>query len=268
MPEILSQILGYTGAFFVGLVLGLLGSGGSILALPTMVFCFGIQPVKATAYSLFIIGTTAVVGTFQNLRNKLVDLKTALLFGIPAVIAIVITRKQILPALPPTIHFGDKLVFEKNIFIMILFSILMILASIPMIRGVKERAGAKRPRPGILMFFGALVGFISGMVGAGGGFLIIPALSIFMKVPIKSAIATSIMVVSINSLAGFMAELTRPEINLDWKFLITFTVISAVGLFTGMALNRKMNAEKLKRGFGFFVLGIGIFILIKLSMPA
>lgn len=260
------QIIGYTGAFFVGLVLGLLGSGGSILALPIMVVCFGIQPVKATAYSLFIIGTTALIGTFQNLKNKLVDPKTAGLFGVPAVAAIIFTRLKVLPALPPTIHIGKQLVFEKNIFIMILFSILMILASIPMIRGVKERAGAKRPRPGILMAFGALVGFISGMVGAGGGFLIIPALSIFMKIPIKSAIATSIMVVSINSIAGFMAELSRPGIYLDWTFLLTFTAIAAAGLFTGLFLNRKMNADKLKRGFGFFVLGIGLFMLIKLAL--
>src|SRR4051812_25370663 len=102
------EIIGYTGAFFVGLVLGLLGSGGSILALPIIVFCFGIQPVKATAYSLFIIGFTALIGTFRNFRSKLVDPKTALLFGIPAVVAIIITRTQILPSLPPTIHIGSQ----------------------------------------------------------------------------------------------------------------------------------------------------------------
>lgn len=260
------EIIGYIGAFFVGLVLGLLGGGGSILALPVMVFCFGIQALHATAYSLFIIGSATLIGTFQNIRNRLVDPKTAILFAIPAVVAIIVTRTQVLPSLPRTIHIGKYLVFEINIFIMILFSILMILASIPMIRGVKERAGAKRPRPGILMFFGALVGFISGMVGAGGGFLIIPALSIFMKIPIKSAIATSIMIISINSLAGFMAELARPNIYIDWSFLLLFTGIAAVGLLTGLTLSKRIHAEKLKKGFGFFVLGIGLFILIKLSI--
>jgi uncharacterized protein len=260
------EIIGYIAAFFVGLVLGMLGGGGSILALPVMVYCFGILPVVATAYSLFIIGTTALAGTFQNVRNRLVDPKMATLFAIPAVAAIIITRTQVLPALPHTIHIGRQLVFEKNAFIMILFSILMVLASIPMIRGVKERAGAKRPRPGILMFFGALVGFISGMVGAGGGFLIIPALSIFMKVPIKSAIATSIMIISINSLAGFIAELTRPDITIAWTFLLIFTGIAILGLLTGLAISRRIHADKLKRGFGFFVLAIGIFILIRQSV--
>jgi uncharacterized protein len=258
------EIIGFIAAFFVGLVLGMLGGGGSILALPVMVYLFGIEDTdQATAYSLFIIGTASLIGTFRNVRNRLVEPKTALLFSIPAVVAVSFTRWRILPSLPETIHIGKHLVFEKNIFIMILFAILMVLASIPMIRGQRERAGAKRPRPGILMFFGALVGIISGMVGAGGGFLIIPALSIFMKVPIKTAIATSIMIISINSLAGFCAELARPHIDIDWQFLLIFTAIAAIGLLAGLYLSRKIQPEKLRRAFGIFVLGIGLFILIR-----
>jgi uncharacterized protein len=256
------EIIGFIAAFFVGLVLGMLGGGGSILALPVMVYLFGIQPVLATAYSLFIIGFASLIGTLQNVRTRLVQPTTALLFSIPAVVAISITRRVLLPALPGTIHIGDYLVFEKDIFIMILFAILMVLASIPMIRGQRERAGAKRPRPGILMFFGALVGVISGMVGAGGGFLIIPALSIFMKVPIKTAIATSIMIISINSLAGFCAELSGPNIHIDWHFLLLFTAIAAVGLLVGLYLSKRIQPDKLRRAFGLFVLSIGLFILV------
>lgn len=257
------ELIGFVAAFFVGLVLGLLGGGGSILALPVMVYLFHIKAETATAYSLFVIGFASLIGTFQNVRNRLVQPATALLFAIPAVVSISFTRWWLMPVLPATLHFGDRLVFEKDIFIMLLFAILMILASIPMIRGQRERAGAKRPRPGILMFFGALVGVISGMVGAGGGFLIIPALSIFMKVPIKTAIATSIMIISINSLAGFCAELFRPKIHIDWNFLLLFTAIAAAGLLAGLYFSRKIKAEELRRSFGFFVLGIGIFILIK-----
>jgi len=262
------EILGYVSAFFVGLVLGLLGGGGSILALPAMVYLFHVKAELATAYSLFIIGSASLIGTFQNVRNRLVQPKTALLFSIPAVIAVAFSRQVLLPGLPAEIHIGSQLVFEKNIFIMILFAILMVMASIPLIRGVKERAGAKRPRPGILMVFGAIVGIISGMVGAGGGFLIIPALSIFMKIPIKTAIATSIMIISINSLAGFATEMFRPDI--DWTFLLTFTLIAAIGLLAGLYLNKKINPDKLKRGFGFFVLSIGLFIVVKecLRKPA
>jgi uncharacterized membrane protein YfcA len=258
------EITGYCAAFFVGLVLGLLGGGGSILALPVMVYLFGITDTAlATAYSLFIVGVAALIGTFQNVRNRMVQPKTALLFSIPAVVTIMIARRLIFPSLPAEIHIGDKLVFAKDIFIMLLFSILMILASIPMIRGQKERAGARRPRPGILMFFGAIVGTISGMVGAGGGFLIIPALSIFMKVPIKTAMATSIMIIAINSLAGFAAEMFNPAIHFDWKFLLIFTSIAAVGLLTGLYLAKHVKAERLRKAFGLFVLGIGVFILLR-----
>jgi hypothetical protein len=258
------EILGYFGAFFVGLVLGLLGGGGSILALPVMVYLFHIKAELATAYSLFIIGSASLIGTFQNVRNRLVEPRTAVLFSIPAVAAVMLARKVLLPGLPAQIHIGNHLVFEKNIFIMILFAVLMILAAIPLIRGVKEHPGAKRPRPGILMFFGALVGLISGMVGAGGGFLIIPALSIFMKIPIKTAIATSIMIISINSLAGFAAEMFRDDIN--WTFLLLFTLIAAGGLLTGLFLSKKIHPDRLRRGFGFFVLAIGLFILVKESV--
>jgi uncharacterized protein len=255
------EIIGFCAALLVGIVLGLLGGGGSILALPVMVYLFQIPANMATAYSLFVIGIAALIGTLQNVRNRLVQPKTALLFSIPAVISIAVARKFILPNLPDKIHIGDQLVFQRDTFIMLLFSLLMILASIPMIRGQRERQAAKRPRPGILAFFGIIVGIISGMVGAGGGFLIIPALSIFMKVPIKTAIATSIMIIAINSLAGFSIEMMDPKI--DWKFLLLFTAIAVVGVFIGLFFNKRVNAEKLKSGFGFFVLGIGLFILMK-----
>lgn len=256
------EIIGYSTALLVGLVLGILGGGGSILALPIMVFFFHIKPELATAYSLFIVGFAALIGTFQNVRNRLVAPRTALLFAIPAVISISIARFFFMPLLPETIHIGEQLVFEKNTFIMILFALLMIVASIPLIRGQKQHPTAKRPRPGIVMLFGSLVGVISGMVGAGGGFLIIPALSIFMKVPIKTAIATSIMIIAINSLAGFSAELIRNEYTIDWVFLLIFTGIAAIGLILGLATNRKIQAEKLRATFGIFVLGIGISIFV------
>lgn len=256
MPE----IIGFVLALFVGLVLGMLGSGASILALPVMVYLFKIPIELATAYSLFVIGVAALIGTFQNVRNRLVQPQTALLFSIPAVAAIALARKIILPALPKTIQIGS-LSMKQDTYIMVLFALLMVLASIPMIRGQRERPAAKRPRPGILAFFGLIVGLLSGMVGAGGGFLIIPALSIFMKVPIKSAIATSIMIIAINSLAGFSVEIFNPKIN--WPFLLLFTGLSVGGVFVGMAFNKRIQAEKLKSGFGYFVLLMGIFIFLQ-----
>lgn len=254
--------IGFLLAFFVGSVIGILGGGGSILAVPIMVALFGIKPELATVYSLFVVGITSLAGTFQNVRNRLVNSKTALLFALPAVASISFTRYVIMPGLPPIIRLGQHVVFEKNTFIMLLFGLLMILASIPMIRGQKEREGMKRPRPGILIVFGALIGFISGLVGAGGGFLIIPALSIFMKIPIRNAIATSVMIISINSLAGFMAEWSRNQLPIDWKFLGLFTLISIIGLLAGLLVSKRLQADKLKRAFGFFVLLIGIAIFL------
>lgn len=255
------ETVGYIASFFVGLVLGLLGGGGSILALPVMVYLFGVSAELATAYSLFVIGFASLIGTFRNIRNRLVHPYTAVIFSVPAVIAISFARKVLLPAIPAHIRIGKTMVFDKDIFIMLLFAVLMLLAAIPMIRGQREHHAARRPRPGILILFGAIVGIISGMVGAGGGFLIIPALSIFMKVPIKTAIATSIMIIAINSLAGFATEIARPDI--DWRFLIMFTAIAAAGLLTGLFLSKRIKADNLRRGFGYFVLAIGLFILVQ-----
>ncbi|MNK09751.1 Sulfite exporter TauE/SafE [compost metagenome] len=256
------EIIGYFLALLVGLVLGTLGGGGSILAVPILVLFFKLEPQNATVYSLFIVGVTSLFGAIQHFKSKLIDLKNTLLFGIPAVISISLTRLLVVPALPPIIRLGDHIVFEKNIFIMSLFAILMILASIPMIRGQKEHPSTKKNRPTVLVIFGGIIGFISGLVGAGGGFMIIPSLSIFMKVPIKNAIATSIVIIAINSLSGFTAELFKIDLELNWIILLAFTLIATAGLIIGLKLNHRINAAKLKKGFGIFVLLIGVSILI------
>nr|WP_294859091.1 sulfite exporter TauE/SafE family protein [uncultured Fluviicola sp.] len=255
------EIIGYFLALFVGLVLGTLGGGGSILAVPILVVFFQMQPQNATVYSLFIVGVTSLFGAVQHFKSKLIHPKNALLFGIPAVISISLTRLLIVPIIPEIIQLGEQIVFKKDTFIMSLFAILMILASIPMIKGQKELSSGKKNRPIILVIFGLLIGFISGLVGAGGGFMIIPSLSIFMKVPIKNAIATSIVIIAINSLSGFTAELFTPHLKLNWVILLGFTLIATAGLIVGLKLNHKIQSANLKKGFGIFVLLIGISIL-------
>lgn len=256
------EIIGYFFALFVGLTLGTLGGGGSILAVPILVVFFHLEPQNATIYSLFIVGVTSLFGAIQHFKSKLINPKNALLFAIPAVISISLTRLIVIPAIPPVIRLGAHIVFERNTFIMTLFGILMILAAIPMIKGQKERSSTKKNRPAILVIFGMIIGFISGIVGAGGGFMIIPSLSIFMKVPIKNAIATSILIIAINSLSGFTAELFKPDLHLDWVLLLGFTLIATAGLIIGLKLNHRIQAAKLKKGFGIFVLLIGTFILV------
>lgn len=255
------EIIGYFLALFVGLVIGTLGGGGSILAVPILVVFFQMEPQNATVYSLFIVGVTSLFGAIQHFKSKLINPLNTLLFGIPAVISISITRLLIVPSIPEQFHMGN-FIFEKNTFIMLLFAILMVLASIPMIRGQKEHPGTKKNRPTILVIFGAIIGFISGLVGAGGGFMIIPSLSIFMKVPIKNAIATSIVIIAINSLSGFTAELFTPNLKLNWVILLGFTLIATAGLIIGLKLNHRIQSARLKKGFGIFVLLVGISILV------
>lgn len=260
------EIIGYCLALFVGLVLGTLGGGGSILAVPILVVLFRLEPQQATIYSLFIVGVTSLFGAIQHFKSRLINPKNALLFGLPAVVSITLTRLFLVPAIPTTLHFGFGFYLDRNMFLMVIFGILMILAAIPMIKGRKDKQ-ARRNRPGILMTFGVIIGLISGLVGAGGGFLIIPSLTIFMRVPIKSAIATSIVIIAINSLSGFAVELFNPNVHLHWEILLGFTLIAAIGLLIGMKINHLIQAEKLRKGFGYFVLLIGITILFIELLP-
>ena len=260
----LTEIFGYLGALLIGVVLGLIGGGGSILTVPVLVYLFSINPVIATAYSLFVVGTSSLVGSIKNFQKKRIRFKTAISFAIPAVISVFTTRKFLLPAIPDVIlHAGDFLI-TKEIGIMIFFAVLMLLASVSMILDretlfeIKEETEAKY---GMLIPLGFITGFITGLVGAGGGFIIIPILVLLAGLPMKRAVGTSLFIIAINSLIGFLGDLGHQEI--DWPFLLIFTAIAVVGIFLGVYLNRFVDGKKLKKGFGWFVLVMGIYILWK-----
>jgi len=256
------QIIGYVLAVFVGMTLGMLGSGGSILSIPILVYVMSIEPTLATAYSLFIIGTTSLVGGIQKAKQKLVDFNTVVLFGIPAVISVFITRKFLVPKIPDILFSTENFILSKSIFIMVLFAVVMIFASIRMINPLKEKivvAGAKLNYYKII-FLGILIGLLSGFVGAGGGFLIVPTLLIFAKKPMKIAVGTSLFIVSFQSLIGFTGDITENRI-IDWTLLSLFTFASIIGIFLGNYVSKKAEDEKLKTSFGWFVLGMGIYII-------
>ena len=259
-------ILGYLGAILIGIVLGLIGGGGSILTLPVLVYLFGIEPVIATAYSLFIVGIAAVAGTLKNMSQKLVDFKTALIFALPAFIAVYLTRRYLVPALPdPLLDIGGW-TLSKDVGIMVFFAFIMVLASISMIRDRREDPETNQdsePRYNypLIVLEGFVVGVLTGIVGAGGGFLIIPALVLLAKLPMKKAIATSLLIIAIKSLIGFVGDLQVIEI--DWLFLLIFAALSVVGIFVGVWLNQIMPGKKLKKGFGCFVLVMGVFIVLR-----
>ncbi len=258
-----TQILGYFGALLVGLVLGLIGGGGSILTVPILVYLLHINPVTATAYSLFVVGISALVGAIKNIQKGLVDFRTAIVFAIPAFIAVYVTRKYLVPAIPDVLFSIHNFEVTKNIAIMLLFAILMLLASVSMIRERKDTNAdsiVSYNYP-LILVEGFVVGVLTGIVGAGGGFLIIPALVLFAKLPMKKAIATSLLIIAVKSLIGFIGDVENLEI--DWQFLLIFSVLSIVGIFIGVWLNNFIDGKKLKKGFGYFVLIMAIYILLK-----
>lgn len=257
----LTDILGFLAALIIGTVLGLIGGGGSILTVPVMVYLLGINPLTATAYSLFVVGATTLMGAIKNLQKRLVDIRTAIVFSIPAFIAVYITRKYIVVAIPDLIFTLGGFEVTRDIGIMLFFAIIMILASVSMIRdsGEKERSTepVKYNYP-LIVLEGFIVGLLTGVVGAGGGFLIIPALVLLAKLPMKRAVATSLLIIAIKSLIGFIGDVQNLEI--DWIFLLIFTLISIIGIFFGIYLNRFIDGKKLKKAFGWFVLVMGIYI--------
>ena len=249
----------------MGLILGLIGSGGSILSVPILVYLFGINPVTATAYSLFIVGTTSLIGSIKNLKKKLINYSTTILFSFSAVITVYITRKYLIHLIPEVIINTDSIYIGKNQLIMLLFSLLMLSAGFFMIkRTPKTIVGLKKTKtiaPNKFLIFaeGSLIGFLTGLIGAGGGFIIIPILVILSDLRMKTAIATSLAIISLKSLIGFIGDVQNLEI--DWIFLIIFTLISVIGIFTGQQFSQRVSENKLKMVFGLFVILIGISII-------
>lgn len=260
------DIVGYVLATIVGISLGLIGSGGSILTVPILVYVMAVNPVLATAYSLFIVGSTALVGGVQSAIQKRVDFKTVLIFGVPSIAAVYATRMWLVPLIPQELFSIGSLVITKPIALMLLFALVMIFASVSMIKPGKnketdENAPMSYNYPMILLE-GAVVGLLTGLVGAGGGFLIIPALVILAKMPMKLAVGTSLFIIAAKSLIGFIGDLQGSQL-IDWKLLGSFTGFAIAGIFIGILLSKKIHGDKLKKFFGWFVLVMGIYIIVK-----
>lgn len=261
------EIAGYIAAIFIGIVLGMMGGGGSILTVPVLVYLFYLNPLTATTYSLFIVGVTSMTGGARAYSRKQVDFKSVSEFGIPSIFAIFITRHYILPAIPEQLFSIGKIEFTKDTLLMVVFALLMLTASVLMILNADEgkeqpmQAKDRNNKTLTLAIWGFAIGIITGLLGAGGGFLIIPALVLFMKLPMKTAIGTSLVIIAINSIFGFLFSLKQTP--LDWKILLLFTGLSIMGMYSGSRFAEKISGKTLKKWFGCFVLIMGIYIIIK-----
>lgn len=262
------EIIGYISALFIGLSLGLIGSGGTILALPIFVYLFGIKDMMAaTHYSMFVVGVTAFVGAVRKHKEGYVDIRTAIYFLIPSLISLFFTRKIVLPAIPAVIITIGDVVITKNLFLLLLFSIVMLISSISMIRNAKKEdidCFAKIPdanaHPIQTAAMALLVGALTALVGAGGGFLIIPTLVLLKEHCMKRAIGTSLIIITANSLVGFASDL---HVAIQWNMILLFAAIAIVGMLIGIQLSDRLKGATLKRLFGIMVLLMGIYIIFK-----
>jgi uncharacterized protein len=275
------EVIGYLAALAIGLSLGLIGGGGSILTVPVLVYLIGLSPVISTAYSLFIVGLTSLVGSYSFYKKGLVSLKTAVVFGLPSIGAVYATRRYLVPAIPEQLFTVAGLEVTKGVMLMLLFAGLMVFASLTMIRNKPQKTpdqnadhsadgAAGLPAPSLpkpafnyagILAEGLVVGTVTGLVGAGGGFLIIPALVLFSKLDMKMAVGTSLLIIAAKSLLGFVGDIYNYEIN--WLFLGIFSLISIVGIFVGTFLSTKIPAANLRISFGWFVLVMGVYIMAK-----
>jgi len=256
------EIFGYVGAIAIGLVLGLTGGGGSILTVPILVYLMNMDPVPATAYSLFIVGLTALIGSFTYMKKKEVSFLTAGIFAIPAFTAVYLTRRFLVPAIPDVIFSIGTFSFSKNLFVMILFAVLMLGSSISMIKDKRPHVEGGEISYNIPMIIleGFAVGILTGLVGAGGGFLIIPALVLLARLPMKMAVGTSLLIIAVNSLIGFMGDIGA-NLVVNWQFMFFFSTLTIAGIIVGSYLSKFISNAKLKPAFGWFVMVMGVYII-------
>lgn len=257
------EVIGYISALIIGISLGLIGGGGSILAVPVLAYLFSVNEKVATAYSLFIVGASALVGGWQQHLKGFVDWRTAVVFGIPAIIGVTLVRHYVVPMMPDVLFTFGVFDFTRRMAMFGLFAALMIPAAYSMLKKPKEQAvkgdGKVKYNYPLILVEGLIVGGITGMIGAGGGFLIIPALVILANVEMKVAVGTSLIIIAFKSLMGFFLG-DALNMQIDWTFLGIFTGLSLVGIFIGGYLGNFIDGKKLKKGFGYFILVMAIFI--------
>jgi uncharacterized membrane protein YfcA len=258
------EVMGYLAAVLIGISLSLVGGGGSMLTLPVMVYLFSVQPPLATSYSLFVVGSASFVGACNNYNKGLVNIRIALLFGASSITTVFIVRKFMVPVIPQTISTFGSYTITESLLIMVLLAILMLLASVLMIIHKDQPDGADTQNSFSfyrLWLYGVAVGLITGLLGIGGGFLIIPALVLLVGLQIKEAIGTSLFIIALNSFIGFLGD--TGHFSIDWVFLLKITCIAIAGIFIGYFFFFRIQGHQLRRAFGWVLLLMSGYIIVK-----
>lgn len=233
----------------IGIALGILGGGGSIITLPVLVYAAGVPAPEAVGMSLAVVGTTSLVGGGLNLKRGLVHPKAAALFSSTGIIG-ALAGAQLTHLVSPAV-------------LLLLFAALMVvIASLMLLR-----SGKPKPKPGVVCHWprcaatGLGVGVLTGFLGVGGGFLIVPAMVIFGRLAMKTAIGTSLLVIAVNSFAGLAAHLQKT--SFDWGMAGLFTAVALVGMLIGLRFASRISAERLNRWFAWFVLAVAAFVVVQ-----
>lgn len=264
------EILGYIAAIGIGLSLGLVGAGGSIFTVPVLVYLFGIDATLATAYSLVIISATTSVGAFKNYQKQLVSFPVAFSFGLSSMLTVFLIRRFILPVIPSELFSFQALVLHKSAATMLVFALLMLVAAYFMIRS-QSTTQKLHHTPSVLklLVYGIGAGLITGFLGAGGGFVLIPALVLVVQLPMKKAVGTSLLIIALNSLVGIAGD--WGHVQLDWVFAASLIALALLGLFMGVLFSAKLPDTLLKKYFGWFVFCMGLVVMLselyKLLLP-
>lgn len=250
------ESMGWLATLFMGFVLGLLGGGGGILTVPILVGFFGLSATQATGSSLFVVGLTSSLGAIQGLVKKQTEIAAGILIAIPSMIGAITSRKFIVPSIPERIA-G----LSKDQVLLGAFAILMIVVGVKML--LKKKDGtAKKQNPVLVVCYGLAIGILSGTLGAGGGFLILPVLTLFLGVEMEKAIPTSLLVISIQSLGGFTGELGKP---IQWDLLLKVAAVALVGLGIGLTLRQKAPRKTLQLAFAYLIFVVAIWMIFRVT---
>jgi uncharacterized membrane protein YfcA len=261
----MKELITYAASLFVGLSLGMIGAGGSILTVPVFIFILKIDPLTSSIYSMFVVGISSLAGGIKSIFHKLVDIKTMFVFGIPSVTGVLVARNFIFPSIPDQIFSLGGFVVSKKILFMFCISTLMFFAAVKMLQAASSKREAlpdgTHVKPGFLIIQGLIVGIITGLFGIGGGFLIVPALYFWTHLPMKKAVGTTLLIIAMNSLFSFSTCYTASVIN--WSLLVRFSLGAIIGIFIGTRIAEKISGNYLKKIFGWFVMAISFYIVFK-----